>query len=218
MTKDKNAVKSLRENGESELVVRAELPQQTDNGLQPELYTSVSNHIHSHLQEIQGAATRKSLDAILEIYIREWNHYLKVAASLGRMLEYLDRFYVTRIIAEGAKGSYRVRNLALLRWKLDFVDQESRIVPRILDLIERQRNGEAVDNLQLKAVLESFQTLCIKREWEIKSIDNRLEFYQTVFEGPFLKATESHYRAKLEPYLADSDSVKFKEMVSYINS
>lgn len=125
------------------------------------------------------------------------------------MLRYLDH-WIQRELDEGKYSIYHIHDLLLLGWKESIVDQEKRIVPLILRLVQRQRNGEEVGMTQVKAVLDSFRDMSIERHDKIE-----LEVYRNLFEKPFLHATEEYYQTKLDQDSGNDNDVDYKELVSY---
>lgn len=123
------------------------------------MYKGVDKYIQGILEEIRGAISRKSHNELLEIYIREWNHYFKAAKSVSRMLGYLDADW-TRRQFQGKKNVHLIRDLLLLRWNECIVNE---ILPLILELVHRQQNGESINITQVKAVLDSFQAIGIEQ-------------------------------------------------------
>ena len=71
----------------------------------------------------------------------------------------------------------------------------------ILRLIERQRNGESIDQHLVKNVVDSFVSLGLDE----KDIDKvSLDVYKEHLESPFLEATERYYQQGSEVLLAQS--------------
>ncbi len=62
-----------------------------------------------------------------------------------------------REIDEGKKNVYDVYTLHLVRWKTDlFVHVQASVMTSVLRLVEKQRNGEMVEQTQIKSIVDSF--------------------------------------------------------------
>jgi hypothetical protein len=68
-------------------------------------------------------------------------------------------------------------------------------------LIERQRNGETIDQGLVKKVVDSFVSLGLD-ETDINKAS--LDVYREHLETPFLDATEKYYEQESEAFLAES--------------
>ena len=68
-------------------------------------------------------------------------------------------------------------------------------------LIERQRNGETIDQGLLKKVVDSFVSLGID---ETDLNDASLDYYKEHFEMPFLVATEAYYERESDSFVVEN--------------
>jgi cullin 1 len=86
----------------------------------------------------------------------------------------------------------QILQLALIQWRESFfLPIQAKLASAILHLIERQRNGETVDQGLFKKVVDSFVSLGFDESNLNKtSLDN----YRERFETPFLAATEAFYK------------------------
>lgn len=98
-----------------------------------------------------------------------------------------------------------VAQLALVQWKTNFFlhvqSKGQKLAGAILRLIERQRNGETIDQTLVKKVVDSFVSLGLD-EGDINKVS--YEIYKEHFEVPFLEATERYYRQESEAFLAEN--------------
>lgn len=91
-----------------------------------------------------------------------------------------------------------------MQWRDVFyahVQQTQKCTHAVLKLIERQRNGEAVDTSLIKKSIESFVALGLD---ESENSRTNLEIYKEAFEKPFLEQTRLYYRNESETYLAEN--------------
>ena len=95
--------------------------------------------------------------------------------------------------------------LALVQWKTNFFlhvqSKHQKLAGAVLRLIERQRNGETIDQGLVKKVVDSFVSLGLD-ESDINKVS--YEVYKEHFESPFLEATEKYYRKESEQFLAEN--------------
>ena len=58
---------------------------------------------------------------------------------------------------EGKKHIYDVYTLHLVRWKEDlFSNVHESVMASVLRMVERQRNGETIEQAQIKSIVDSF--------------------------------------------------------------
>lgn len=58
---------------------------------------------------------------------------------------------------EGKKNIYDIYTLHLVRWKEDMFNYcQSAVMNAVLRLVEKQRNGETIEQSQIKSVVDSF--------------------------------------------------------------
>ena len=71
----------------------------------------------------------------------------------------------------------------------------------MLRLIEKQRNGETIDQTLVKKVVDSFVSLGLD---ESDTNKQSLDVYKEHFETPFIQATEKYYKTESEAFLAEN--------------
>lgn len=58
---------------------------------------------------------------------------------------------------EGKKSIYDVYTLHLVRWKEDlFMTVQGNVMQSVLRMVEKQRNGETIEQSQIKSIVDSF--------------------------------------------------------------
>ena len=92
-----------------------------------------------------------------------------------------------------------------MQWKSNFFlhvqSKHSKLAGAILRLIERQRNGETIDQGLVKKVVDSFVSLGLD-ETDINKVS--YEVYREHLENPFLEATEKYYRQESKAFLSEN--------------
>ena len=92
-----------------------------------------------------------------------------------------------------------------MQWKSNFFlhvqSKHQKLAGAILRLIERQRNGETIDQGLVKKVVDSFVSLGLD-ESDINKVS--YEVYREHLETPFLDATEKYYRQESKAFLTEN--------------
>lgn len=140
-------------------------------------------------------------------YIREWTRYTTAAKYVNHLFRYLNRHWVKREIDEGKKNIYDVYTLHLVKWKEDFFKKvQEKVMEAVLNLIEKQRNGETIEQSQIKNIVDSFVSLGLDENDSTKST---LEVYRYYFERPFIAATRAYYENESRQFVAENSVVEY---------
>ncbi|CDO68271.1 hypothetical protein BN946_scf184842.g34 [Trametes cinnabarina] len=170
-----------------------------------DLYNNLIRYFVNHLKTLRAQSDALQDEALLRYYAQEWDRYTTGANYINRLFTYLNRHWVKRERDEGRKGVYPVYTLALVQWKSNFFlhvqSKDQKLAGAILRLIERQRNGETIDQGLVKKVVDSFVSLGLD-ESDINKVS--YEVYREHLEAPFLDATEKYYRQESEKFLAEN--------------
>lgn len=170
-----------------------------------DLYNNLIRYFITHLKLLKDQSDSLQDEALLRYYAGEWDRYTTGANYINRLFTYLNRHWVKRERDEGRKGVYPVYTLALVQWKSNFFlhvqSKHTKLAGAILRLIERQRNGETIDQGLVKKVVDSFVSLGLD-ESDINKAS--LDVYKEHLETPFLDATEKYYEQESEAFLAES--------------
>jgi cullin 1 len=93
----------------------------------------------------------------------------------------------------------------LAQWKTHFFvpiqRDNTKLASAVLRLIERQRNGEVIDQTLVKKVVVSFVSLGLDNADPNKEC---LDVYKEHFETPFIDATDHYYKKESEAFLAEN--------------
>lgn len=172
-----------------------------------EIYTLLGTYLSDHLKEVYANAETHTDEALLAFYIREWKRYTDAAKYNNHLFKYLNRHWVKREMDEGKKNVYDIYTLHLVRWKEDFFMKVwERVMQAVLKLVEKQRNGETIDQLQVKAIVDSFVSLGLDENDPTKST---LDVYRRHFENPFLQATKEYYQRESKLFVAENSVVEY---------
>ncbi|RMJ26367.1 cullin 1 [Aspergillus sp. HF37] len=177
------------------------------NLLGEELYRMLGDYLSQHLEGVHRESEAHAEEALLGFYIREWARYTTAAKYVNHLFRYLNRHWVKREIDEGKKNVYDVYTLHLVKWKDDFfMKVHQKVMAAVLNLIEKQRNGETIEQSQIKSVVDSFVSLGLDENDTTKST---LEVYQFYFEKPFIAATRTYYEKESRQFVAENSVVEY---------
>ncbi|KAF2136115.1 uncharacterized protein K452DRAFT_238070 [Aplosporella prunicola CBS 121167] len=172
-----------------------------------DLYNHLIEYLTKHLHDVHKHSTEHSDEALLSFYIKEWNRYTTAGQYNNHLFRYLNRHWVKREMDEGKKNIYDIYTLHLVRWKEDmFMATQENVMKSVLRLVEKQRNGETIEQSQIKSVVDSFVSLGLDESDPTKMT---LDVYKEYFEKPFLLATAEYYRDESRRFLADNSVVEY---------
>ena len=146
-------------------------------------------------------------EALLTYYIREWDRYTTAAKYTNHLFNYLNRHWVKREIDEGKKDIYDVYTLHLVEWREElFMKVHGNVMSAVLKMVEKQRNGETIEQAQVKSIVDSFVSLGLD---ETDSKKPTLDVYRYHFERPFLEATSKYYENESAQFVAENSVVEY---------
>ena len=112
-----------------------------------------------------------------------------------------------REIDEGKKNIFDVYTLHLVKWRDNFFKSvHEKVMEAVLNLIEKQRNGETIEQSQIKNIVDSFVSLGLDENDSTKST---LEIYRFYFEKPFINATRTYYENESRQFVAENSVVEY---------
>ncbi|KAF4263820.1 hypothetical protein KXV70_004006 [Aspergillus fumigatus] len=189
------------------VVVRLSVPYANAHLLGEELYKLLGEYLSRHLEAVYRESLSHTEEALLGFYIREWVRYTTAAKYVNHLFRYLNRHWVKREIDEGKKNVYDVYTLHLVKWKDDFfMKVHEKVMEAVLNLIEKQRNGETIEQSQIKNIVDSFVSLGLDENDNTKST---LEVYRVYFEKPFIAATRVYYENESRQFVAENSVVEY---------
>ncbi|KIY44800.1 Cullin-domain-containing protein [Fistulina hepatica ATCC 64428] len=169
------------------------------------LYNNLIRYLIAHLKSSRDKMDSLQDEALLRFYASDWERYTTGANYINRLFTYLNRHWIKRERDEGRKGVYPVYTLALVQWRsnlfLPIQAKDTKVASAILRLVERQRNGDTIDQGLIKQVVNSFVSLGLDENDINKAC---LDVYKEHFETPFIEATEKYYRQESEAFIAQN--------------
>ncbi|KAF2722984.1 Cullin-domain-containing protein [Polychaeton citri CBS 116435] len=172
-----------------------------------DLYHKLNEYLKNHLKGVHAEMVTHQDEALLSFYIKEWERYTTAGTYNHHLFRYLNRHWVKREMDEGKKDIYDIYTLHLVRWKEDmFGDTQNAVMSAVLRLVEKQRNGETIEQSKIKTVVDSFVSLGIDDQDSTKST---LDVYRQYFEKPFVEATFKYYQEESKQFLAENSVVDY---------
>ncbi|KAJ5793841.1 hypothetical protein N7457_000440, partial [Penicillium paradoxum] len=172
-----------------------------------ELYKLLGEYLSRHLSEVYKQSQSHTEEGLLGFYIRQWYRYTTAAKYVNHLFRYLNRHWVKREIDEGKKNVYDVYTLHLVKWKGDFFEKvHEKVMDAVLNLIEKQRNGETIEQSQIKSIVDSFVSLGLDENDSSKST---LDVYRQYFQQPFIRATKTYYENESRQFVAENSVVEY---------
>ena len=167
----------------------------------------MKDYLSKHLVEIHEKSKCHVDEALLSYYIREWDRYTTAAKYTNHLFRYLNRHWVKREIDEGKKDIYDVYTLHLVQWREElFKKLNFNVMAAVLRMVEKQRNGETIEQAQIKSVVDSFVSLGLD---ETDSTKSTLDVYRYHFEKPFLESTTKYYERESAQFVAENSIVEY---------
>ncbi|KAF1992417.1 cullin-2 [Aulographum hederae CBS 113979] len=172
-----------------------------------ELYNHLISYLQNHLAEVHTRSKSHVDEALLTFYIKEWARYTTAGQYNNHLFRYLNRHWVKREMDEGKKNIYDIYTLHLVRWKEDmFMATHNSVMSSVLKLVEKQRNGETIEQSQIRSIVQSFVSLGLD---ESDSSKTTLDVYKEHFEKPFLEATSEYYKNESKSFVAVNSVVEY---------
>ncbi|KXT04828.1 hypothetical protein AC578_9730 [Pseudocercospora eumusae] len=172
-----------------------------------DLYHRLNEYLRKHLRAVHEEMVNHADEALLTFYIKEWKRYTQAGMYNNHLFRYLNRHWVKREMDEGKKDVYDIYTLHLVRWKEDmFGSTQNAVMDAVLRLVEKQRNGETIEQSKIKDVVQSFVSLGID---DADSTKTTLDVYRTYFEKPYLEATSAYYEKESQQFLAENAVVDY---------
>ena len=172
-----------------------------------DLYQRLIGYLSDHLRGVREDASQHADEALLKFYIKQWDRFTTAGTYNNHLFRYLNRHWVKREVDEGKKNVYDIYTLHLVRWKDDMFEYTHKsVMDAVLRLVERQRNGETIEQSQIKSIVTSFVSLGLDESDTTKST---LEVYKERFEAPYLEATKKYYQNESKQFLAVNSVVDY---------
>lgn len=153
------------------------------------LYSGLVATMQTHLRQVAQSIEAAPGARFLEELNTQWADHNQSLQMIRDILMYMDRVYVA------AQNRTPVHELGLNLWR-DVVVRtpkiRSRLLPTLLDLVQKERNGEIIDRSLMHHIVKMFVELGV-------------QVYQEEFETPFLSSAAEFYQIEAQQNLATCD-------------
>ncbi|KAF0692546.1 Aste57867_16358 [Aphanomyces stellatus] len=162
--------------------------QRTPYNWSAQLYTRHGETFEAYLKENVLPALQNQHDEFLlnELH-RRWQNHKLMNKWMSKFFMYLDRYYVKHnslpTLSDAGLNAFKSVVFSVI--KKDVVDA-------MLELVEKEREGEIVDTTLLRNCIEVFETMGM----------GTLDVYVSDFEEPFIKRSTAYYATKSQSWLA----------------
>ncbi|KAJ3328293.1 hypothetical protein HDU76_010208 [Blyttiomyces sp. JEL0837] len=162
------------------------------------------------LRRIHPCQTILDNDDFVHSYAGEWERFRVASGYVDKICDYLNRRMAKKVVGIQRRGMHdgmypkqSIESLAFAIWKDQIlyeikVNHANRLVARLLDLIEEERNGRPVPTDSICKAIASLVEVNVYA-------DPHLQLYVDMFEQPFLDRTRSYYQSESNNVMSSSD-------------
>ncbi|RWS05916.1 cullin-2-like protein [Dinothrombium tinctorium] len=160
-------------------------------------------YLYIHVIDLKEAITAQESptveDNLLVKYHEQWLVYRRGINYLNKLFWFLNERHISEL---------EIWEWGLHFWRINMIEPlRENLIRLLLAAIESDRLGKSTNETIVQGVILSFV------EVEEYMGESSLDFYQEIFEQPFLEATGEYYRKEAEILLQDSDCSEYMERV-----
>lgn len=160
-----------------------------------QLYERYKESFNSYLAStVMPAMKEKEGESMLRDLVYRWGNHKVMVRWLSRFFNYIDRYYVIRhsLLDLHDVGIQCFRDLVYSELKATVKDA-------VVDLINREREGEVIDRILLKNVVQIFVDIGM----------GNMDAYQEDFENHLLPTAARYYEAKSARWIAEDSTPQY---------
>lgn len=168
-----------------------------------DLYEKIKEFLKDYLQN----AKQRDNESFLQYYIRSWQRYLVGSKRLNDVMDYLNRYWVTKERSSGHRDVYDIFSLCLLSWRdYKFHPNLNTLMDEIMEQIQLKRQGISTNVKDLDIAIKSFVLLGFDAN-DLKK--QNLSVYINDFEKRFLTDTHNYYVKESNDYINENGVVNY---------
>ncbi|KNC79185.1 hypothetical protein SARC_08408 [Sphaeroforma arctica JP610] len=173
-----------------------------------ELYQRLVDYLRAYILTIYDEIKDDMDDTLLEKFGTRWGTFQRTSKVVHGLFNYLNRYSIARDIAENRTDVYEISVMCVVQWReVIFMRLKEKLTSGLLKLIERERNGEAINTGLVTTVIDCYINLG-------QSFSNTpMLMYQTHFEGKFLQETTEYYQRESEAFLRENSTAEYMKKV-----
>uniref|UniRef100_A0A914CCA3 Cullin family profile domain-containing protein n=1 Tax=Acrobeloides nanus TaxID=290746 RepID=A0A914CCA3_9BILA len=168
------------------------------------LYAGLQEVVQHHLRnqvciQVENAVTQN----FLETLNKAWTDHTTAMVMIRDILMYMDRVYVEQ------NNVHKVYDLGLKIFREEVVGHppiNDHLKATLLNMIAQERQKEVIEWIDLR---NSCQMLLA-----LGSIQNTRDYYERVFEEPFLNETQEYYREQSQKFLEQNSASVYVRKVN----
>lgn len=146
-------------------------------------------------------------ESFVDYYIRSWKRYLIGSKRLNDVMDYLNRYWVTKERSSGHRDVYDIFSLCLLSWRdYKFYPNLNILMDEIMEQIQLHRQGVNSSIKQLNIAIKSFVLLGFDANDLRKQ---NLSVYINDFEKRFLTDTHNFYAIESAKFINENGVVNY---------
>lgn len=168
-----------------------------------DLYEKVKGFLKNYLL----SGKQRENESFLQYYIRAWKRYLIGSKRLNDVMDYLNRYWVTKERSSGHRDVYDIFSLCLLSWRdYKFYPNLTTLMDEIMEQIQLQRQGMRSPVSELDIAIKSFVLLGFDAN-DLKK--QNLSVYINDFEKRFLTDTHNFYVQESSQFILENGVVNY---------
>ncbi|KAG1867680.1 Cullin [Suillus subluteus] len=167
----------------------------------PELYGNVIEYFINRVELLKDQCDSLQDEALLRHYANAWNRYSTGANIINQIFSNTENDSNIHEEEEDQRRVFSVYTMALGKWKGVLISHLHKTLCNvILSLINRQRDGETIDQSLVKTVVDSF-------------VFFGSYIYEADLETPFLNETEKYYEPESQLFLSRGNLLDYLKKV-----
>ncbi len=183
------------------------------NAVKLEFYEEARRFIARYVDHQVSKLVTLERAELIEDYAHLWQMSQKFICYMNRMFFKMHKYWIpvhaTPLGDTADDLITTVENLFLIYWKQQLHEKLENLTDHIIDLIEDDRRGIAIDAESVRVTLDSFLAIG-SLETESRTLTRQsknpgLKFYVEVFENPFLFRTANFYDCIAKNYARSPD-------------